>query len=283
MKTALLIAASATGLTAALPAAAQSVRIQEAVARVAVIPEDRPDIAVEIEPGRAGLPAPRVERRGRDVRILGQLGRNAVRNCRTSGATGGRDASVEVRGIGRVSLSEAPLIVIRTPRDVKVAAGGATFGSVGRGARSVDLASGGCGGWEVADVSGPAEFSIGGSGAIRAGRSGRLVVAIEGSGSVQAGRTGELEVAIGGSGDVRVAAVDGDADVVIGGSGDVRIAGGRVGRLSASIAGSGDVISDVPVQELSASIAGSGDVRAPRVHGRVSQSRIGSGRVIVGR
>lgn len=286
MKTALLIAVSAAGLTTALPAAAQSVEIREAVARVVVIPEDRTDVAVEIEAGRSGLPAPRVERRGDDVRILGELGRNAVRNCRSGDAEArqpGQGASVEVRGQGRIAMADAPLIVVRTPRDVDVSAGGAVFGSVGRGARSLELGSAGCGGWTVANVDGPVSLNVGGSGSIRAGTSSALSVNVGGSGSIRAGATRGLEANIGGSGSVLVASVTGDVETAIGGSGGVRIGGGRIGRLSAAVAGSGSVDAEAPVGDVSASIVGSGSVRVASVSGNLSQNRMGSGRVIVGR
>ena len=285
MKTALLVAVSAAGLAFALPAAAQSVEVRDAVARVVVIPEDRSDISVEIEPGRAGLPMPRVARRGDDVRVFGELGRSPVCQCRSGPADArqpGEGASVEVRGHGRVNLADAPLIVLRTPRDVDVSGSGGVYGSVGRGARSVELGSGGCGTWTVANVDGPANLSIGGSGAIRAGSATELEIQIGRSGSVTAGAARSLEAAIGGSGDIVVQRVDGPGGASIGGSGDVRVRGGSVTRLTASIAGSGNVVSDVPVQEISASLVGSGSVRAPAVSGNVSQSSVGSGRVVVG-
>ena len=46
-----------------------------------------------------------------------------------------------------------PQVVIRTPRDVNVDAGGAVFGSVGRSA-SLDLGNAGCGDWTIANVDG---------------------------------------------------------------------------------------------------------------------------------
>lgn len=286
MKTALFIAASVAGLTAAVPAVAQSVEIRDSVARVVVIPEDRADVAVEIEPGRAGLPMPRVARRGDDVRIFGEIGRNPVRNCTSASSDArqpGEGASVEVRGHGRVNMEDAPLIVVRTPRDVEVSAGGAVFGSVGRGANSLELASGGCGGWTVANVAGPAALNVGGSGSIRAGATESLKANIGGSGSVRAGATRSLDANIGGSGSVRVASVQGDVATAIGGSGGIRIDGGRIGRLTAAIGGSGSVDANAPVGDVSASFAGSGSVRVASVSGNVTQNSFGSGRVVVGR
>ena len=45
------------------------VEIRHAVARVAVIVEDRTDVAVEVEQGTSGLPAIQVSRVGDEVRI----------------------------------------------------------------------------------------------------------------------------------------------------------------------------------------------------------------------
>ncbi|KAK0359942.1 hypothetical protein LTR94_029275, partial [Friedmanniomyces endolithicus] len=142
MKTVLIAAAALAACAAAAPASAAEVEIRNAVARVVVIVEDRQDVAVEVTQGRSRLPALQVRRQGRDVRIDGGLRSNRmwsgdVRNCnagRAGAAQPGEGASVEVRNLGRVRLEEAPLIVLRTPRDVDVSAEGAVFGAVGRGA-----------------------------------------------------------------------------------------------------------------------------------------------------
>ena len=118
MKTAPFALLAAVATSCAAPAFAADVEIKDAIARVVVIVEDRSDIGVEITPGRADLPAPRVQRRGGDVRIDGGL-RNAFRNCSSGPSSArqpGEGATVEVRRIGRVRLEDAPLIVLRTPR-----------------------------------------------------------------------------------------------------------------------------------------------------------------------
>lgn len=280
-------AVSALGLAAvAAPASAADVEIRHAVARVVIIPEDRSDIAVEIEPGRANLPALTVTRRGGDVRIDGELGRNAINQCsdeREGARQPGDGASVVVRGRGRISLADAPLVVVRTPREVDVSAGDGVFGSVGRGASSIELGSGGCGAWTVANTTGRMDLAVGGSGSIRAGTSGELKAAVGGSGSIMAGATGRLDGAIGGSGDITVASVNGgEAEVGIGGSGDVMIRGGDTPRLQVSIGGSGDVVYGGQARDASVSIAGSGDVRIGRVTGNVSRAIVGSGTVTIG-
>jgi hypothetical protein len=309
LRTTVAIAAGlAATLAAAAPAAAQSgteVRVRRAAARMVVIVENRSDVAVEIEPGSAGLPVPTVTRVGDEVRIDGGLGRRAFRGCHSGPADArqpGEGASVEVRDHGRVNLSAAPLIVVRTPPRVDISTeDSAVFGAVGRGATSVELGSGGCGDWTVANTSGGADFSIGGSGSIRAGTSGSLEASIGGSGTITAGATGDLDASIGGSGTIIVAQATGTVDAGIGGSGDVRVNGGRPRSIDASIGGSGDIIIQGDsgpleasiagggnvtvtgtVASLEASLVGGGDVTVGRVTGNVSQSVMGGGRVHIG-
>ena len=296
MKLAIVTAVSAVALAAvAGPALAKepSVEIRYAVARVAVVVEDRTDVAVEVEQGSSRLPQIEVTRVGDEIRVNGGLRRrgamfgnnnDGVRSC-NNGAAGGRageGAHVEVRDLGRINLSDAPLIVIRTPRDVEVNASGAIFGSVGRGARSLDLGHGGCGRWDVANVEGPVSLSIGGSGDIRAGTSASLEVAIGGSGSVTAGATRDLDVSIGGSGDVIVSRLEGPMDVAIGGSGDVDVRAGTSPKVDVSIAGSGDVNFGGTAVDVDISIVGGGDVSIARATGSVSRSIMGGGDIRIG-
>lgn len=298
MKPAAIAAAMGSALAAsavlAAPALADEVTIRNAVARVIVIPEDRADVGVEITPGSAGLPELRLERRGGQVRIDGGLGRGRgmsfgggqISSCNSGPADArqpGDGATVEVRGKGRIRMEDAPLIVLRTPRDVDVNGGGAVFGAVGRGARSVDLGTGGCGSWTVANVDGDVELSVGGSGSIRAGTSRNLEAAVGGSGSIYAGATGALEANVGGSGSIDVARVGGETEIAIGGSGGVKVRGGRASNLKVSIGGSGDVRFDGTAGDVSAAIAGSGDVRVAEATGRVSRSIVGSGDLRIGR
>jgi hypothetical protein len=280
-------AASAALLAAAFaaPAAAEDVEIRDAVARVVVMVEDRADVAVEVSPGTANLPPIKVTRRGDKLFVDGDLGRNAIRNCR-SGPAGARQpgegAVVEVRDRGRINLSEAPLIIIRSPRAVDVSAEGAVFGSVGRGATSIELGAGGCGDWTVANTAGRMSLAVGGSGAIRAGTSASLEAAVGGSGSILAGATRDLEASVGGSGSITVARVDGHGEVAIGGSGDVTVRAGAMNKLDVAIGGSGNVDFPGSVGDLDVAIAGSGDVRVGSVSGRVERAVLGSGNVRVG-
>ncbi|RZI98054.1 MAG: hypothetical protein EON90_14905 [Brevundimonas sp.] len=266
-------AAIAAALAAAGPVAAKdgpSAKIEHAVARVVVIVEDRADIGVEIEQGTSGLPAVQVRRRGNDVLIDGGLhggpfGNNSIRNCQSGpddARQPGEGASVEVRRVGTVRLTDAPLIVIRTPRDVEVGTeSGAVFGAVGRGAASIELANGGCGDWTVANTDGVMSLSTMGSGDMRAGTSRRLEANVMGSGSITAGATGGLEANVMGSGDIDVVRVDGPVEANVMGSGDINIPG--------------------TVTSIEANIMGSGDINVAGATGAVSHSIMGSGRIVV--
>ncbi len=268
------------------------VEIRHAVARVAVIVEDRADIAVEVEQGSSGLPAIQVSRVGNEVRIDGGLRRrgflnrsDGIRECRSgpdNAQRPGDGASVEVRDHGRINVSDAPLIVIRTPRHVDISASGAVFGSVGRGAASVELGNAGCGHWNVANTEGPVSLSIAGSGDMRAGTSESLDISIAGSGSVSAGATRGLDASIAGSGDVVVARIDGPMEVSIAGSGDVAVRGGTSPNVEISILGSGDVNFGGVAGDVDISLAGGGDVTIARATGSVSRSVAGGGDIRIG-
>jgi hypothetical protein len=274
LSTTLLAAAAVAILGGAAQAA--SVEVKDAVARVTVIPEDRADIKVEIVAPNAKLPLD-VRSRGDRTIVDGDLDRK-IRSCRGSGDK----VSVEVRGVGDVTWREMPQVVIRTPRDARVEAGGAVFGSVGRSA-SLTLSNAGCGDWTVANVEGEMKIRQAGSGDTRTGTAGGAVIRVAGSGDVAtADIRGGVEVDIAGSGAVAVRSVSGPVEVSIAGSGDVDIAGGRATTMTVSVAGSGDVDFRGTADSVKAKIAGSGDVRVKEVKGEVSKSIMGSGSVTVG-
>ncbi|GAA0869236.1 DUF2807 domain-containing protein [Brevundimonas basaltis] len=297
MKPILLSAAAAAALALAVagPALAKEprVKIDHAVARVVVIVEDRADVAVEIEQGSSRLPALRLERDGDRIRIDGGLARRMaglrlgddIRNCRSGPdrTRPGEGASVEVRNLGRVNVDDAPLIVIRSPRAVNVETGGAVYGSIGRGAASVDLGSSGCGDWAVANTEGSVDVSVSGSGDLMVGTSRSLEASLNGAGDLTAGATGRLALSANGAGDAVIAEVDGDTDISIAGSGEVAIRRGRAPNLDISIAGAGDVDFGGVAGDVSVSIAGAGDVRIAEATGRVNRSVVGAGDIRIGR
>ena len=278
LQTTLLAAVAATFAAgfAAPSAQAATVEIEDAVARVTVVPENRKDIKVEVISANSRLPL-KVRTMGERTIIDGDLDRK-IRSCKSSGET----STVHVRDVGDVSWSEMPQVVIRTPRDVKIEAGGAVFGSVGRSA-TLELGNAGCGDWTIANVEGAARVSQAGSGDTRMGSSGQLRVRVAGSGDVAAADVrGSLEVNIAGSGSASVRSVNGPLEVGIAGSGDVEIGGGRATTMKVSVAGSGDVDFRGSADSLRARIAGSGDIHVNQVKGEISKSIMGSGSVRVG-
>ena len=277
MRFPLMLLAATAALAAAGAADAASVEIKDAVARVTVIPENRTDVKVEFIATHPKLPLQLRSLGGRTI-VDGDLNRR-IRACNGTGER----ASVRVRGVGEVPWRDLPQIVIRTPRDVDVDAGGAVWGTVGRSA-SLVLGNAGCGDWTVGNVQGRLRISQAGSGDTRAGSAGEAKVRVMGSGDTAVGDVrGPVEVDVAGSGDVTVASVAGPLDVHVAGSGDVRVAGGRASDFNVSVAGSGDVSFGGAAGNMKARIMGSGDVHAREVTGHVSKTIMGSGGVRVGR
>lgn len=277
MRTILALAVMASAVVAAgAVAAAPSVEIRHAVARVTIIPENRPDVAITVIRTNPRLPL-RISRIGGDLVVEGDVGMR-LRGC---GSRLGRP-HVSVWGVGDVGYGDMPQLVIHTPMDVRAGASGAVFGVVGRAA-SVDLGNAGCGDWTVADVTGPLRVRISGSGDTRAGAAGSGDLRLSGSGEISArGFANGLSTGTSGSGDIQAGQVNGSLRIRVAGSGNVRARGGQVTDMDVSVAGSGDVSFGGVAQSLSASIAGSGDVTVARVTGPVVKHVAGSGDVRVG-
>ena len=275
MRQPFMLAASAVLVLSSSAAGAASVEIKDAVVRVTVIPEGRSDIKVEVTSANPRLPL-EVRTLGGSTIVSGRLGQR-IRGCHGSGEA----VRVHVRNVGEVSWRDMPQVVIRTPVDVDVDAGGAVWGAVGR-ADSVRLGNAGCGDWTVANVAGKMAISQAGSGATRAGSSAAARIRVAGSGDTVIGEVrGPLEVDIAGSGDVTAASVNGPFKIHAAGSGDVRVAGGHAGAMGVTLAGSGNVDFGGDADSLKATIAGSGDVRVRAVKGAVSKFVMGSGKVLI--
>lgn len=297
---ALGVAGAALLAAGAASAAATRVEIKDAVARVVIVPQARPDVKVSFRTTNASLPLTvRVDgdRTIVDGDLDGPLGKGLIRNCRSINGV----ASVDVTGVGKVAWEDMPQVVIQVPMDATVSAGGAVFGSVGRSA-SLSLSNAGCGDWTVANVRGALTIDLVGSGDVRAGSAGTASVRIAGSGDVATtGVRGKLDVNVAGSGDLvsglvggaltvrsmgsgdaDVASVNGDVDIDVAGSGDAVIRSGRAGLMSVNIAGSGDVQFAGAAASVTARIAGSGDIRVASVSGEVTKRVVGSGAVRIG-
>lgn len=271
----ILTAASALALVAGAANAA-TVEVKDAVARVVVIPEDRQDIKVEFLTTNPSLPL-QVRSLGGKTIVDGNLDRK-IKNCHG----GDGKARVYVAGIGDIAYDDMPQIVVRMPRDAKVEAGGAVFGSVGKTA-SLELSNAGCGDWTVGNVAGKMSINVAGSGDTNTGAAGEAVLRVAGSGDVRTQAvSGGLEISVAGSGDINVTSISGPLTVKIAGSGDVNIRGGKATEANVSIAGSGNVDFSGVAGSLKAKIAGSGDVHVKSVTGEVSKAVVGSGNVSVG-
>jgi hypothetical protein len=276
MRISLLLAASAAAALAACAANAASVEVKDAVARVTVIPETRTDIKIDVIQANSHLPLEVRTFAGRTI-VDGRLGRR-IRGCRGSG----ENVTVHVRGVGDVPWREMPQVVIHTPREVDLDAGGAVWGSVGRSA-SLKLGNAGCGDWTVGNVEGSMRISQAGSGNTRAGSAAQAKIRVAGSGDTAVGDIrGGLDVDIAGSGDVTAISVAGPFGVHVAGSGDVKVASGHATTMDVAVAGSGNVDFRGTADSLKARIAGSGDVRAREVKGPVSKTVMGSGGVTIG-
>jgi hypothetical protein len=276
MRLAIAAAAAAVLTSASAAAAAPSVEIRDALVRVVVIPEDRPDIKVEMLTVNKDLPL-QVKTQGGETVIDGGLG-HRIYNCNTHGD----HPAVGVRGVGRVSYEDMPQIVVHTPRTVMIEAGGAAIGAIGRSA-SLDLSNSGCSTWTVADVTGDAVLRESGVGNVRMGSIGRLDLRLSGAGGVHATHVRQgLDATLSGAGGVTVDELSGAIQAHISGAGHVKVLQGHAGAVRASVSGVGSVDFGGQAESLDAQISGIGSIRVKEVTGQVTKSVSGIGHVTVG-
>ncbi len=272
--------AMTTGLAlaaiAGVAGAAPGVQIRNAVARVVVVPEARSDVAVSILKTNRRLPL-RIRKVGNSVVVDGDISGRGYRCSHFLGRP-----SVGVWGRGDIRYQDMPQIVFHTPMDVRLSAGDAVFGEIGR-SDSLDFANKGCGDWTIANVKGKLRLNEAGSGDARSGSAGSADLMVAGSGDLATQEVRQNVTAVStGSGDITVGSVGGSLNVRVAGSGDVKARTGQVSDMQASIAGSGDVRFGGVAQSLNASITGSGDITVAKVTGQVNKRVFGSGDVNVG-
>jgi hypothetical protein len=274
-----LLGGLATAIFAGLASAAvaaPAVQINDAVARVIVSPEPRGDIKVQVLHGNPRLPLKVWSFLGRTY-IDGGLGRR-LRGC---GKAQGQPTAT-VAGVGAVPFAAMPQILIHTPLDANVSAGGAIWGQMGN-ARSVDLSAAGCGTWALGDVRGAMKINLAGAGEVRTGSANAVELNAAGAGSIATGPIAGPVTAMNlGAGDIDIASINGAFNARIAGTGRIRVNGGRASTMQASIAGSGGIVLNGVAGSLNASVMGSGDIRVGRVIGQVSKTVMGSGAVRVG-
>ena len=272
----LILGVSSAVLAAEPAVAAPSVEIRGAAARVQVIPESRTDVQVTLVHADPRLPI-RVRRLGDRLFVIGDVA-HRIRGCVGPGGRPG----VAVFGRGAIAYEQLPKIVIRTPPAVRLVAGEAVFGDIGRSA-SVDFTNEGCGDWTLADVAGRLRLNQAGAGAARAGSAGSSDLSVVGAGGISVGQVrAGLTAVSSGAGDIAAAGVYGRLDARVGGSGNIDLASGSVGDMTVSIAGSGAVRFRGTARTLRAAIAGTGDISVEKVTGRVAKQVFGAGRVRIG-
>jgi hypothetical protein len=170
MRVLLLTGAAALAAAIAGEASAAELVLDQAVARVVVIPEARADIEVSLTPGRNDSPQVRVSRSGDRVTLSSGT---KVRMCNFDGdddGDGQRGGWIMLGRNGpRIDMDDFASVTVRAPRDVRISGGGgAVLGSIGR-SQTLSIAQSGCASWTAADVAGglSAEMSTGAN--LRAG------------------------------------------------------------------------------------------------------------------
>lgn len=265
---AMLVAASAWG--------APSLEIRGVAARVVIVPENRSDISVRILAASADLPL-RVEHLGQRVEVTAARTLR-IRGCYIQNGLRG----VRVRGHADIPFDDLPQLIILTPMRLKLTAGAAVYGAIGRSA-TLDLENRGCGDWTIANVAGAARVRQDGAAQILMGETKEADINVGGGGDIATRKvTGALVVVSSGAGRVRVDEVEGRANLRIAGSGEVRVRAGHSADLLASVAGSGRIAFDGQAGTVNASVTGSGQVIVAKATGKVTRRTMGKGEVRVG-
>jgi hypothetical protein len=274
LKVGLLAAAVGLGVAGAA-AAAPSIEIRDAVARVVVIPEDRADVKVEMLTTNRDLPL-EVRQTSDGVTIDGHLW-HRIRDCHANGD----HPSTSVRGVGRVDYKDMPQVVIHTPKAVSLESNGAIVGSVGRSA-SLEIHNSGCSAWTIADVAGDATLQDSGVGAIRMGQAQRLDVHLSGVTNVHVNRVSGLDASLSGTGGLTLNELNGPMEARVSGAGHIKVLQGNASAMRASISGVGGIEFGGQAQTLDAQISGIGGIRVKSVTGSVTKSVSGLGHVTIG-
>jgi hypothetical protein len=315
MRTKLLAGAALAGasLIAGAAAADPGVEFKNAAVRVTVLPENRSDIEVTVYRANPRLPLT-IERYGDTVVVDGHLVPFFLR-CHGEGA----NLHAAVLGKGDFSVGEFPQVLVKTPMNAVVGAGGVVQGSIAHSSQ-LELSHSGCGDWTVGNVDNQSRIHVSGVGEVRAGSSGtseldlsgsgRLTstavrgplevrisgsgdvnvrsagsadLSITGSGAVHLGQLGNgLQVRISGAGGLDVASLDGPLTAQVSGVGNVNVPAGHVSRLEARLSGAGNVRFGGVADDLDAEVSGMGSVDVAKVTGSIEQHVSGVGSVHIG-
>ena len=293
--------------------AGPSVQFRDAAVRVTVLPENRSDIQVTVYRANPNLPLI-IKHYGDTVVVDGRLIPFFL-HCHGEGP----GLHAVVFGKGDFSVDEFPQVLVKTPMNAQVAAGGVVQGSIAH-SNQLDLSHSGCGDWTVGNVDDRSSIHLSGVGEVRAGSSGASELDLSGSGRLTStGVRGLLEVRISGSGDINVrsagsgdlsitgsgavhvgqiangmqvrisgaggldvASLEGPLTAQVSGVGNVNVPAGHVSRLEAHLSGAGNVRFGGVADALEADVSGMGSVDVAKVTGEIEQHVSGVGSVHIG-
>jgi hypothetical protein len=260
------------------------VELRDMVARVVVTPEDRSDVDIRVRYGSVKVPTLMISQRGNTTVLNGHLSsgkqvphfsfRINVNDEDQVSAEGGK---VYISGIGKVNVSDLPLVFVRVPANAVVKDSAYTFGRVGP-SRSLDFVMNGSGEWVVEPVNGPLNVINSGSGRISVTSAGDSIVDNMGSGDINLGAVRNLQAVLTGSGNFTVDQ-SGNTFLQNQGSGDVRLT--RTAGLKVQLNGSGDLSLGSVMGGLNVVNNGSSDIAIERVGGPVTLDISGSGDVSI--
>jgi hypothetical protein len=152
----------------------------------------------------------------------------------------------------------------------------ATQAKVGK-VSSANISLAGTGRIDIAEVKGPLDLDIAGSGKVNVGPTQSVKADIAGAGDTALGPiAGGLKVDIAGSGDISSSRVNGPVKVSIAGSGSVNIADGLANPLHVDIMGSGNFTFGGLAVDPKISSFGSGSVKIKAYKGKMSSDGMAS-------
>ncbi len=257
---------------------ADAINVEHVIGRLLLRTSDRADIAVTIDPGTVTIDPPQA------TAARGRLSIEGARGYR-HGACRTRNDVVEVRVRGGVyaPIDAYPVITIDAPAGVALSlAGGVVFGQIDPvGPAEVRLDS--CGDVAITAITGQADLTVNGKGALSVGALGPASAAINGGGDITLGPvTGDATLEVNGSGDLRVARLDGELEALVRGSGDIIVEAGLASAFEAAVYGSGAVRFGGMAIDPRLAIYGAGDIRITAFEGSVRSTGSGSGQVRLG-
>jgi hypothetical protein len=274
----IVLATAAAALAAAMAgeAAAAELVLDQAVARVVVIPEARSDIQVEVAQGRNGAPPVRVSRSGDSVTVSGG---SRVRMCNFDTEDGGW---IMLSKSGpRVDMEDFASVTVRAPRDVRISGGGgAILGSIGR-SQTLTMEQSGCAHWTAGDVAGPlqAEMSTGAN--LRAGTVPTARLNATSGGAVRVVRADRLDATATAGGVIKANAAPGVVVATATGGGVVTIDGGSTRSLTGTATGGAHIRHKGRVGELEASASGGAVIKVEHAGRVLSRYAHGGSSVVI--